>query len=143
MPILNYTTTIDAGKTVAEIQMSLGAAGAQHTYLKFYQQEPIALVFELHGTVYQLPCRTDIILALLLKTQSIPKGLRTEKQALRVAWRILYDWTKAQLAIIQSGMVDAEEVFMPYKVVNTDPETGTKQTMYEAYKAHALLEVKS
>jgi hypothetical protein len=36
------------------------------------------------------------------------------EQATRVAWRILKDWIEAQLALIQTGMVSVEQVFLPF-----------------------------
>ena len=39
-----------------------------------------------------------------------------EKQAERVAWRILKDWIEAQMALLDIQMVKFEEVFMPYIV---------------------------
>lgn len=47
------------------------------------------------------------------------------EQARRVAWRQLYRWVQAQVALIQTGMVKTQEVFMPYL------RTSTGQTVYE------------
>jgi hypothetical protein len=41
--------------------------------------------------------------------------------ARRVAWRILRNWTEAQLALIEVGMVKVHEVFLPWM---QDPATG-------------------
>jgi hypothetical protein len=49
------------------------------------------------------------------------------EQAERVAWRQLLRWVQAQLAMIDTGMVRTEEVFMPYIVVNA----ATNQTLFE------------
>ncbi len=40
--------------------------------------------------------------------------------AARVAWRIIKDWVAAQLAIVESGMVEIAEVFLPYQLVADD-----------------------
>ena len=41
-----------------------------------------------------------------------PVGCR--KQAERTAWRIVKEWVVAQMALIETEMVDMEEVFLPY-----------------------------
>jgi hypothetical protein len=53
-------------------------------------------------------------------------------QAERTAWRNVRDWALAQAAIIEAGMVQIEEVFLPYM---TD---GTGQTLYPLYKGGQL-----
>lgn len=47
-------------------------------------------------------------------------------QAARVGWRILKDWIEAQLALIETGMVTIEQVFLPYV------QNDKGQTLYEA-----------
>lgn len=39
---------------------------------------------------------------------------RMHEQAVRVGWRIIRDWVRAQCAIIESEMVTLEQVFLPY-----------------------------
>ncbi|MCH8134806.1 MAG: hypothetical protein IIB77_02370, partial [Proteobacteria bacterium] len=60
----------------------------------------------------------------------IPKRLRTREQASRVAWRIIKDWLRAQLAIIETEQAEMVEVFLPYA---QHPVTG--QTLYEQLEA--------
>ena len=31
-----------------------------------------------------------------------------------MAWRIIKDWVEAQMALLATGMVDLEEIFLPY-----------------------------
>ena len=49
-------------------------------------------------------------------------------QAERTAWRNVRDWIMAQLAIIEAGQVDIEEVFLPYL---TD---RNGRTLYQLYR---------
>lgn len=139
MPILNYTTTIAASKTVAEIQSTLAKAGADQVVVRYAKGEPTALVFELKGEMYMLPCRADAVFALLKRTHGIAARLRTPEQAGRVAWRILKDWIEAQAAIISTGMVEAQEVMLPYMITHED------KTVYDSFReqrADRLLESK-
>ena len=47
------------------------------------------------------------------------------EQAFRTAWRIIKDWGEAQLALLETEMVDFEEVFMPYIL-------SGRETLYQA-----------
>ena len=57
----------------------------------------------------------------VLKKQSeagkIPRAFVDEHQALRVAWRIVFYWVDAQMAILETQMVKMEQVFLPYMVM--------------------------
>lgn len=85
-------------------------------------------MFEIDGLQYRLPCRSAAVYQTLLNDPKVPYRLTTQEQATRVAWRIVRSWVEAQLAIIETGMVAAEEVFLPYRLV------GDGQTVYEVYQ---------
>lgn len=53
-------------------------------------------------------------------------------QAERTAWRNVRDWVMAQMAIIEAGQVEMEEVFFPYL---TD---GRGRTVYQLYQGGHL-----
>ena len=57
----------------------------------------------------------------------------TFEQANRVAWRIIKDWIDAQMAVLETEMVEMEEIFLPY-VLNKQG-----QTLYEAFKENQLM----
>lgn len=132
MAILNYTTTVDSFKTVSEIEQILVKHHAK-SILKQYDGENIAGLSFLIDTGIQeipvkLPVRTEECLKVLQKEkQKSPKsGIKaTREQAEKVAWRILKDWVEVQMALIDIGMVQFEEVFMPYI------EVDNGQTIYQ------------
>lgn len=66
------------------------------------------------------------------KAGKVERRHTSMQHATRVAWRIIKDWIEAQLAIVEAGMVDMAEVFLPYQLVN---ET---QTMYEVMQRRLL-----
>lgn len=140
MPILNYTTSIDPHKTVAEIQKLLAAKGARNIWLEYNEHgDPAAVAFqiEVNGQAlgYRLPCRADRVFDVLgnqWKAGKVERRYTTMQHANRVAWRIIKDWIEAQLAIVEAGMVDMAEVFMPYQLM------ASGQTMYEVMQ-HKLL----
>jgi hypothetical protein len=55
------------------------------------------------------------------------------EQAERVAWRIVKDWVEAQMAILESEMVQMDEIFLPYMLNNQG------HTVFEAYRDKQLL----
>lgn len=130
MAVLNYTTTIDAHKSVGEIQRLLAAHGVRGVLVGYDAAgNPITLAFEIGAADsvfrYQLPCRHHAVWSQLQRDPRTSKAQRTEAQALRVAWRILKDWVEAQMAIVEAQMVDLHEVFFAYSL------TDNGQTMYE------------
>lgn len=140
MPIANYTTKVDAGRTCAEIAARLGKAGARSVATDYDEQgEPVGVTFLLlvpHGSEmrpmsFRLPSRWEGVLK-ALESSAAPKNLRTEAQARRVAWRIVQDWIEAQLAIIEADVATMREVFLPYAV------TRSGQTLAEVIEAEGL-----
>lgn len=140
MPILNYTTSIDPHKTVGEIQKLLASKGARGILLEYNEHgDPSAVAFqiEVRGQQlrYRLPCRAEKVCDILgreWRAGKVERRYTTMQHANRVAWRIIKDWIEAQLAIVEAGMVDMAEVFMPYQLM------ASGQTMYEVMQ-HKLL----
>lgn len=129
MALLNYTTSIDAGKTVGEIQSKLAKAGAHqilHEYDGFGNVSSLSFRIQTNfgDMAFRLPANISAVEKILRGQFKSGKYVTTE-QATRVGWRILKDWIEAQLALIQTGMVTVEQVFLPY----AQNERG--QTVYE------------
>ncbi len=137
MAVLNYTTSIDAHKTLAEVQTMLAKKGARAIMIGYENGMPTSLAFELAtwGGVlqYRLPCRHEAIKRLL---RGEAPRFRTDQHALNVAWRILKDWCAAQFALIDAGMVEPAEIFFPYML------TDQNMTIYERATARGLLTAK-
>lgn len=130
MAILNYTTQIAAEKTVTEIQSLLAKAKACAVLTEYDDGVLSAISFRInspHGLLsFRMPANIQKIYQVIVRDRRITPRLRTKEQAARVAWRILKDWLEAQMAIIEAGMVDLTQVFLPYM----QSEDGT--TLYEA-----------
>lgn len=134
MGLLNYTTSIETGKTVAEITQMLSRARAAAVLSEFDdQQHIVAISFKINTKfglmAFRLPCSPQAVLAVLngqVKAGKIPRRYHNDmEQARRVGWRIIKDWLEAQLAIVETQMVSLDQVFLPY----AQNETG--QTLYE------------
>jgi len=76
----------------------------------------------------RLPANVDAVHKVLTKQ----KVKCDREQAERVAWRIVKDWVEAQMAILESEMVQMEEIFLPYMV------SASGQTLFEAYQNNQL-----
>ena len=137
--ILNYSTSIEAFKTVGEIQGILAQNGARKVMTEFGPGGTIeALSFTIITPnrlelAIRLPIKPDAVLAVMHK-QKIQRSKITREQAVRVAWRIAKSWLLAQMAFIQTEQVSLEQIFLSYIV------TGTGETVYERMiDSHFLL----
>jgi hypothetical protein len=151
--LLNYTTSISAEKTVAEIQRLLLDAGARSIRVDYDARRPVGLAFTIRAaqgdTSYRLPVRIAGVLRLLeaASNEYVGKGMSRRRriattqvndaQAARVAWRQVKDWLEAQLAMIAAEMVGLDEVFMPYEVVAL-PDGG-EVPLFEAWRQRKSL----
>ena len=133
MPLLNYTTQIDAFKTISEIQKLLAKAGASAVMNEMDDTGSItALSFRIkferdssQEIAFRLPTDWRPVLEVMQQDRRVPRNLKTREQALRVAWRITKDWIEAQVAFIETNMVTTAQVFLPYAV------TRNGQSLFE------------
>lgn len=134
MPLLNYTTKVDVYTTIGAIQGCLVKHGARKI-MQDYDSEgkPQALCFAIDTNFgvrgIKLPANVDAVYKVLTNQ----KVKCDREQAERVAWRILKDWVEAQMAILESQMVEIDEIFLPYMLVKGGATT------YELYKSNQLL----
>lgn len=130
MPLLNYTTTIAADKSINEIQKILVKAGASKIMTDWDAEGNIVSIsFQLlmndQPLAFTLPTNWKPVLQVLNGDSKVPNKFKNNDQARRVAWRITKDWVEAQMAIIETRMVTPAQVFLPYAV------THDGQLMYE------------
>ncbi len=139
MPLLNYTTQIEAAKTVGQIHGILVTHGARAILTNYDNQGQIeSLSFEVntsHGMArIKLPIDADAVLRVMMRSDSqVPRHLKTRPQAIRIAWRIVKDWVEAQMAILQTEMLKMEQIFLPYI------QTQTGQTLFEVFESRKML----
>lgn len=130
MAILNYSTTIDALKTVGEVEYILIKHGAKSILKDISPEGSIdSLSFQVdthYGIMpIKLPVNIEPVLKVLIneKKKKNSKVKATKDQAERVAWRILKDWVEAQMALIEIEMVRMEQVFLPYAILGNSGKT--------------------
>lgn len=138
MSLKNYTTTINANKTIGEIQELLSKHGATAIMTEYENGEVSALSFKIKTIKgeagIKLPANIDRVLQVLKNQKSKNSQIKDNKeQATKVAWRIIKDWVDAQMAILETEMVEMEEIFLPYML----DKDG--QTLYQVFKNDQLL----
>jgi hypothetical protein len=141
----NFSTSIDADKTVMEIEKMLTKFGARKI-LKDYDADGrltgLAFTVETpNGEMpIKLPAKVEKI-EQVFKVQASKKllahkyfgGEWAKEQATRTAWRTLKDWIDAQFALISIEMVKVEEIFLPYAY-----SSRFNQTLYEAIESRKV-----
>jgi hypothetical protein len=132
MSILNYSTTIEVSKTVGEISVMLAKAKATAILTELEEGIVSAISFRIKTEfgllTFRLPANAQRFFQQMVRDRRVPPKMRTKEQATRVAWRIVKDWLAAQLAMIEAGLVDLEEVFLPYA------QNQAGRTVYEVMK---------
>lgn len=131
------STEISPAKTGAEISACLIQAGATQIATDYEGGEITGLRWSMRlngrDTLFVMPTRVEPVYQLLLKRRTTyvdsNEKARLREKARRVAWRQLLRWVQAQCALIDVGMVQAVEVFMPYI------EYAPGKTMFEALEA--------
>lgn len=130
--LLNYTTEIAAEKSVGEIQRRLAQAGVSQV-LHGYDAEgnlselSFRIKTQFGEMSFRMPANVEAVQAILRRQFKSGRSRFTSREhATKVAWRILKDWVEAQLALLRTGQVTIEQVFLAYA------QNDTGQTMYEA-----------
>lgn len=138
MAIKNYTTTINVNKTIGEIQGILSKHGATAIMTEYDNRNVTGLSFKImtpRGELgIRLPSNTDRVLQVLKNQRKNNNQVKdTFEQANKVAWRIIKDWVDAQMAILETEMVEMEQIFLPYVLNNKG------KTLYQEFKENQLL----
>ena len=135
MNIKNYTSTIDASRSMARIEELLVEIGATNinkqykdrvctgiTFLLFDQQLQQTLPFHLKAQVKE--CFT--ILWKDVKRPRPDTRATLQTQANKTAWKILSDWTEIQCSMILLGQAKPLQMFLPFMY-----DMKTSETLFD------------
>lgn len=140
------TTEVPPERTAAEISAEIIKAGATQIATDFKNGQITGLRWTMpvcgQSVAFSMPARVTPVYEILLRRKGFStlwtkeNGILTDKpyhaeiylKARRVAWRQLLRWVQAQLAMIETGMVQPEEVFFAYMF---DPVK--EQTLFQNY----------
>ena len=133
MAIKNYTSKVNVYESLGEIQAALAANGARRIMVEYDAKgQPTGVTFGIETPAgpraFCLPANVEGVRAVMARQ----KVKDDNGQAERTAWRNVRDWVLAQAAIIEAGMVQIEEVFLPYM---TD---SSGRTLYQLYQGGIL-----
>lgn len=135
--LFRETTEVPVNRSVGSIQDLLVQAGARSISMEF------SVAGKIEGINFSLPVRDRIVkFALPARVEPVFRMLHKKRaggrgrfdiaviraQAERVAWRQLFAWCEAQVAMIQTGMAEPAEVFLPYAV-----HTATGQSCFQVF----------
>ena len=149
----NYTTSIPANRSINEIEQLLLDFGADEFMKKTGNGRFVELYFSMNidgkKIPFKLPANIEKV-AKYLAEEYNKKSVRKTKapedfadQAYNTAWRVIKDWVHAQLSIIATEMVKAEEVFLPYVMFGDGRTLGEKYLYGDFKKQLPAYEVKS
>lgn len=135
--IKNYTTSVSAERSIAEIEKILAMFGAEAIMKEYLADGKVrGLQFKLKNEVFKLPANVNGVREAIFAGKRKYYGRDAMKardgKAYNVAWRILKDWIHAQLSLIASGQAYPQEIFLPYLF-------DGKRTLYQAYTEGRLL----
>ena len=144
MAIKNYTTDVPVNKTVSEIHLMLADHGAKRILFDYGADSKVtAISFTIETPTgeqaVRLPANVERVREVLRQQKNNPRNRNRSQiddsrdQAERVAWRIVKDWLAAQLAILETEMVDVQQGFLPYFL------NRQGQTLYEVYSSGSLM----
>lgn len=132
MNIKNYTSSVEASRSMARIEELLVEIGATNinkqyankictgiTFLLFDQQLQQTLPFHLKAQVEE--CFT-ILWRDVKRPRPDTRTLITQ-QASRTAWKILSDWTEVQCSMILLGQAKPLQMFLPFIYDTKNNET--------------------
>jgi hypothetical protein len=128
--IANKTTSVSADKSVGEIQKMLASARVSSLMVDYVDGKPDAIAFKISRSelqiAFRLPANWQGVLAAMKRDKTIARRLVCEDQARRVSWRVVRDWLRAQLTLIEAGAASIEEVMLPWAVTNDGKTVSQK-----------------
>jgi len=135
MNIKNYSSTIDASRSMAKIEELLVDIGATNinkqyvekvctgiTFLLFDQQLQKTLPFHIKAQVQEC----FVILWKDVKRPRPDTRATLQHQANKTAWKILSDWTEIQCSMILLGQAKPLQMFLPFMY-----DMKTSETLFD------------
>jgi len=121
MSLLNYTTKKEPSDTISEIQQMLVEYGVNGVLTEYDGRAVSSMSFKINidgnDRMFKMPCNWRGVHEIMKNDPKCGPKLRTEEQAIRVAWRIIKNWIESQLAMVEVNMVTVPQVFLPYTVM--------------------------
>jgi hypothetical protein len=126
MALLLYTTKIEPEQTISEIQKMLSGHGVTAMMTEYDGPHVSSVSFRMNVAgnpmAFRLPCNWRACREIFRKqgitsSQLKHKDKDLDAQAIRTAWRIIFEWVRAQLALVEVNMATVPQIFLPYAVM--------------------------
>lgn len=123
MNIKNYTSTVEASKSMLRIEELLVEIGATNINKQYKEKLCTGITFLLYDIqlqqtlAFQLKAQVEECFAVLWKEVKRPQSNTKEiltKQASRTAWKLLSDWTEIQCSMILLKQAKPLQMFLPF-----------------------------
>lgn len=114
------TTDVPAERSAGAITDLLVQGGAVRVSMQYAERKIVGIDFVfVHGKLefpFTIPARVDVLFQKFWTERKYRESDRPQvmARAERVAWRQLFRWVEAQVALIETGMVSTVQVFTPY-----------------------------
>lgn len=137
--LANYTTTVAVSETIAEIESLLSKFGANEISKQYDAGNPVGINFvvKLDGFPLQFRLPIDVkACRKVLNSYKMRPSLKSPAHAERVSWRIMRDWIRVQLSMVEMKQAEMAQVFMPYAIAGG-------QTAYQMFRVNRSKELGS
>ena len=135
MNIKNYTSTVEATRSMARIEELLVEIGASNINKQYSEKICTGITFLLYDQQLQqtlpfhLKAQVEECCTILWQDVKRPRPdieVIVRKQASRTAWKILSDWTEVQCTMILLGQAKPLQIFLPFMY-----DTKTNETLFD------------
>lgn len=135
MNIKNYTSTVDAVRSMAKIEELLVEIGATNINKQYENKICTGITFllfdlQLQQTLpFHLKAQVEECFLILWKDVKRPRADTADAlhlQAKKTAWKILSDWTEIQCSMILLGQAKPLQMFLPFMY-----DMKTSETLFE------------
>lgn len=130
--IFMETISISPEKTIAAIQNILRQYGVRQIMIDYNddgQVGTVSFTMRVKDSLvpFKLPANHNALLEMARRGETKYLKAGDTDQARRIAWRMNLRWIEAQMALVEVGMVTADQVFMPYIMVDAKGTTLYQQ----------------
>ena len=144
MNIKNYTSEVNADKSILRIEKLLVSVGATNVSKEYKNQNVSSITFLININGMSIPFRmeakTEIVEKILKQDIKRPRPdgstwIKIAKQAERTTWKILCDWTEIQISMIKLQQAELIEIFLPYAYNMNNGKTFFQSLKESKFKA--------
>ncbi len=150
--IKNYTTSVSANRSMAEIEGILLDFGATDFLKQAVDKQYVSLAFGIKRGDRTIPFKINAnIPRVAVALHHLDASMRTRKnktpadfmeQAYRVAWRVIKDYVHSQLSLVEAGIMCLEESMAGNLVIDGKSQKTLSEALVEGRLDRLIPEIK-